>query len=103
MPICGQGWPEFELFVELVADVGAVVWQWYRQRSPRNRRRNECGRRAPRVKSDRAKPLILIDAGHGGIDPGAASAGSFKEKTVVLAVAQALKAQLSARAAMTFR
>jgi len=48
---------------------------------------------APR--RERSKPLILVDAGHGGIDPGATSAGSLKEKTVVLAVAQALKAQLA--------
>lgn len=45
---------------------------------------------------NRVKPLILIDPGHGGIDPGAASASSLKEKTVVLAVGQALKQRLSA-------
>jgi N-acetylmuramoyl-L-alanine amidase len=53
----------------------------------------------PRLTADRKnrlKPIILIDAGHGGIDPGAGSAGNLKEKTVVLAVAQALKAKLSA-------
>jgi N-acetylmuramoyl-L-alanine amidase len=45
---------------------------------------------------DRVKPLILIDAGHGGIDPGAASSGGLKEKTVVLAVANALRSRLAA-------
>ena len=48
---------------------------------------------APR--KGRSKPLILVDAGHGGIDPGATSAGSLKEKTVVLAVAHALRAHLA--------
>ena len=48
------------------------------------------------LKKDRVKPVILIDAGHGGIDPGAAGASNLKEKTLVLAVAHALKAQLSA-------
>jgi N-acetylmuramoyl-L-alanine amidase len=48
------------------------------------------------LKQDRAKPVILIDAGHGGIDPGAAGASNLKEKTLVLAVAHALKAQLAA-------
>ncbi len=52
---------------------------------------------APAIaKKDRIKPLILIDAGHGGIDPGAGSASSLKEKTVVLAVARALKERLAA-------
>jgi N-acetylmuramoyl-L-alanine amidase len=47
-------------------------------------------------KRSRTKPLILIDPGHGGVDPGAASASSLKEKSVVLAVGQALKERLSA-------
>ncbi|MFA5898698.1 MAG: N-acetylmuramoyl-L-alanine amidase [Hyphomicrobium sp.] len=53
----------------------------------------EADQAAP-VKRNRAKPLVLIDAGHGGIDPGAASAGGLSEKTIVLAVAQALSARL---------
>ncbi len=53
-------------------------------------------RAAPALKKDRLKPIILIDAGHGGIDPGAASVTNLKEKTVVLAVARALRTQLSA-------
>ena len=42
-----------------------------------------------------AKPVIVIDPGHGGIDPGAAGAGGTMEKSIVLAVAQQLKAALS--------
>ena len=45
---------------------------------------------------DRVKPVILIDAGHGGIDPGAISPSAVAEKSVVLAVARTLKAQLAA-------
>jgi N-acetylmuramoyl-L-alanine amidase len=44
---------------------------------------------------NRAKPVILIDPGHGGIDPGAMAADGLSEKTVVLAVAQRLKERLS--------
>jgi N-acetylmuramoyl-L-alanine amidase len=40
--------------------------------------------------------VVVIDAGHGGVDPGAA-AGEVLEKDVVLAVAQHLRAVLSAR------
>lgn len=48
------------------------------------------------LKGERTKPVILIDAGHGGIDPGAAGSGNLKEKTLVLAVAQALRAHMVA-------
>ena len=40
------------------------------------------------------KPVIVIDPGHGGVDPGAAS-GAVVEKDVVLAVAHHLRTQLA--------
>jgi N-acetylmuramoyl-L-alanine amidase len=43
----------------------------------------------------RGKPLIVIDPGHGGIDPGAIGA-NVTEKELTLAVAKALKQQLEA-------
>lgn len=42
-----------------------------------------------------SKPVIVIDPGHGGIDPGAVGAGAMPEKAIVLAVAQQLKAVLA--------
>ena len=44
----------------------------------------------------RLKPIVMIDPGHGGIDPGAIGANKTTEKTVVLAVARELKALLDA-------
>jgi N-acetylmuramoyl-L-alanine amidase len=41
------------------------------------------------------KPLIVIDPGHGGIDPGAIGNGTM-EKSITLAVANALKKELEA-------
>ena len=41
-----------------------------------------------------AKRLIVIDAGHGGYDPGALSATGAKEKTFTLAAAKELQKQL---------
>ena len=42
----------------------------------------------------RSKPVIVIDPGHGGIDPGATGVSNIAEKTVVLAVGQQLRAAL---------
>lgn len=40
------------------------------------------------------KPLIVIDPGHGGKDPGASSSRGLREKDVVLAAAKALRDEL---------
>ena len=54
--------------------------------------------------SNVASPLIVIDPGHGGFDPGA-SGGGYMEKTVVLGLAKALRDELvrqgGVRVAMT--
>ena len=55
--------------------------------------------RLPRVEGpdDPALPLVVIDAGHGGHDPGARSRdGALQEKDVTLAIARAIRAQLLA-------
>lgn len=42
---------------------------------------------------DASRPLVVIDAGHGGRDPGAGT-GELKEKAITLALAQALRDEL---------
>lgn len=46
--------------------------------------------------------IIVIDAGHGGKDPGCIGKGGTQEKTVVLSVAKKLKNQLDASGFKTF-
>ena len=58
---------------------------------------------APIGKSPKAKPVIVIDAGHGGIDPGASGINNLSEKTLVLAVAQRLQAVLAKSGAFDVR
>jgi N-acetylmuramoyl-L-alanine amidase len=45
--------------------------------------------------ADRSRPLVVIDAGHGGHDPGASGQG-FREKDLVLGLATALRDKLVA-------
>lgn len=52
--------------------------------------------RKPSSEPKRDKYVIAIDAGHGGIDPGAIGRSGLKEKTITMAVASNLKKQLQA-------
>lgn len=47
-------------------------------------------------KTSGTKPLIVIDPGHGGVDPGAVGIGNVYEKNIVLALARELKKELEA-------
>lgn len=42
------------------------------------------------------KPVIMLDPGHGGVDPGAISAGGHYEKNLVFAFCKALRSKLEA-------
>jgi N-acetylmuramoyl-L-alanine amidase len=54
--------------------------------------------RAPPLSATKttARPVIVIDPGHGGIDPGAVGPGKTTEKAIVLAVARQLESLLNA-------
>jgi N-acetylmuramoyl-L-alanine amidase len=50
----------------------------------------------PRVQGDDSRPLVVIDAGHGGVDPGAIGPDGLREKDVTLKVAKAIRDELLA-------
>ena len=50
----------------------------------------------PEVRGKESLPLIVIDPGHGGFDPGASGSG-YREKTLVLGLARALRDEIEAR------
>ncbi len=54
----------------------------------------EASPAAAQAAAGAAKRLVVIDAGHGGVDPGARGPGGTREKDVTLAVARELAAEL---------
>lgn len=50
----------------------------------------------PSSNDDSGKPVIVLDPGHGGPDPGTVTAGDVYEKNVVLSFCSELKAELEA-------
>ncbi len=54
------------------------------------------GMKLPRVAGDDTRPLVVIDAGHGGVDPGAIGPNGLREKDVTLKVAKAIRDELLA-------
>ena len=53
--------------------------------------------RLPQVRGDAARPLVVIDAGHGGVDPGAINPETgLREKDVTLRIARAIRDELLA-------
>jgi N-acetylmuramoyl-L-alanine amidase len=54
------------------------------------------GVRLPRIAGPEGRPLVVIDAGHGGHDPGAIAADGTREKDLTLALAKSIRDQLLA-------
>jgi N-acetylmuramoyl-L-alanine amidase len=63
---------------------------------PKETRRPDSDDVARRERKSPTRPVIVIDAGHGGVDPGAAS-GEVLEKDVVLSVARHLRTILAVK------
>ena len=58
-------------------------------------------RRAPPPSTDRGRDVVVvIDAGHGGEDPGASGRAGAREKDVVLAIARRLRTEIDAQPGM---
>lgn len=85
--------------VRLVVQIKAVPDAQFRAEAERARTRR-LAIRAPETgaatRKAGEKPLLVIDPGHGGIDPGASGAKGEAEKDIVLAYAKAMQAAIRA-------
>lgn len=81
-------------FVIDMAAVGSAEFK--RSTNPKNSTADAQVAAAPSgARKPNPKPVIVIDPGHGGIDPGTIGGGGTYEKTVTLGVAKELKKYLS--------
>lgn len=85
--------------VRLVVQIRGVSAERFNERALRDAEERRQRREAqPVVAAPRkdARPLIVIDPGHGGIDPGASGPKGEAEKDIVLAFGRALRDRLTA-------
>jgi N-acetylmuramoyl-L-alanine amidase len=80
----------------LVIDLAATDRETFLRNMSLDRRPSHTAQRAAPVPavSDDARPLIVIDPGHGGIDIGTKAASGEQEKVIVLEFASALRDKL---------
>ncbi|MFC4173305.1 N-acetylmuramoyl-L-alanine amidase [Microvirga sp. GCM10011540] len=94
------------LHVEQGLPGGAALLVIELSRTDRNEFRRVAAENAPGARTEAvqappgevkdARPVIVIDPGHGGIDPGAAAVSGVSEKDLVLSFGQLLKKKLEA-------
>lgn len=86
--------------VRLVAQIRAVAPARFEEQARADQKRRLATRLpeapSPLARKAGAKPLVVLDPGHGGIDPGASGPKGEAEKDLVLALGRALRKAIEA-------
>lgn len=78
-------------------DSTKAIKEYARKKVPATDSRSSPQPKKENSPNNDARPLIVIDPGHGGVDPGAVNASGVYEKNVVLSIAKVLKKFLQER------
>ena len=84
------------LVIDLVPTNEATFLAKLREAKQKRAENEPAPRPQPPARVSYAKPIIVIDPGHGGVDPGTTSVSGVTEKEVVLKFAEQLKLKLAA-------
>ncbi len=84
------------LVIDLVPTNEATFLAKLREAKQKRAENEPAPRPQPPARVSYAKPIIVIDPGHGGVDPGTSSVSGVTEKEVVLKFAEQLKLKLAA-------
>ena len=93
----GQAGPAKSIFVPRPDQLGLAISepvQSARLAGPTADERIPIPERKPATRASDRKPVVAIDPGHGGVDPGAIGVSGVKEKDITLAISRELKKAL---------
>lgn len=103
LPIIASPAMDTGIQFETAAEIATILPAAFRAEPPKRRYevtapiRSNVGKGLPKINgpSEESLPLVVIDAGHGGHDPGAISAhGGQREKDVTLAIAKSVRDEM---------